>query len=272
MTTKTVELAIFWMPLIGGVLLSGIAGSAWYGGDKIPAIWIAFAGAVLFLLTGAVQIQQAVYEKLLQPEIELIAPHDRMVVTWDPPESFFINARSENKEPYGVPRADSPVFEIKNASSTLGQDASITWSLDRFDMKAIADSSSRLSHHRMVIENQIVTIGPKLPITTPVGLPMQFTPTFKQSVPPIAFLGKHVDSWIPAEVWMQALLFFVATLPDEPGSKSPPLSFDVEVKWNIPENNKPAKFRVEAVAVNGNVAGVPKPALTAYVQLRLTNQ
>jgi hypothetical protein len=29
MTSKTVELAIFWLPLIAGVLLGGLAGNAW---------------------------------------------------------------------------------------------------------------------------------------------------------------------------------------------------------------------------------------------------
>src|SRR5260221_2078315 len=40
-----------WLPLVAGVLLAGIAGNAWYGGDKIPAIWIAFFGIVCLLLT-----------------------------------------------------------------------------------------------------------------------------------------------------------------------------------------------------------------------------
>jgi hypothetical protein len=136
-------------------------------------------------------------------------------------------------------------------------------------MKAVANNSARLQRYQVVIENQTFTVGPKQPITSPVGLPMQYIQSFKQSVPPIAFLGKRVDSWIPAEIWVQSLLFFVATLPDEPGARSPTLTFDVVVNWNIPEGNKPAKFKVEAVAINGNVAGVPKPALTAYVELRV---
>src|SRR5205085_1587655 len=106
------------------------------------------------------------------------------------------------------------------------------------------------------------------PLTRPVGLSMRYQFIFKQNVPPIAFLGKRVESWIPAEIWTQALLFFLATIPDDPGSRSPPVVFDVVVKWNIPENDNPAKFRVEATAINGNVATVLKPALTAYVELR----
>lgn len=74
MTSKTVELAIFWLPLVAGVLLGGIAGSAWYGGDKIPAIWIGFFGIICFLLTGTLQLQQFAYANLLQPEITLVPP------------------------------------------------------------------------------------------------------------------------------------------------------------------------------------------------------
>lgn len=113
--------------------------------------------------------------------------------------------------------------EPRKQERTLGQDASIIWSLARFDMKILAESTPRLKPY----------------------------------------------DWIPAEVWIQALLFFLATLPDDPGARSPPLIFDVVVKWNIPENSKPAKFRVKAIAINGNVASVAKPALTAYVELQV---
>jgi TRAP-type C4-dicarboxylate transport system permease small subunit len=67
MASRSVELAVFWLPLLAGILLSGIAGSAWYGGDKIPAIWIAFFGVVCLLLTAALQIQNFAYANLLQP-------------------------------------------------------------------------------------------------------------------------------------------------------------------------------------------------------------
>jgi hypothetical protein len=94
---------------------------------------------------------------------------------------------------------------------------------------------------------------------------MTYDKVFKQSVPPIAFLGKRVESWIPIGLWNQVLVYFVATLPEEVGGRSPPVVFTATVKWNIPEGAKPARFRVSAVAANANTPGVETPKLTAYI-------
>ena len=53
---------LFWLPLIASILLGGVAASAWYGGDKVLGLWLAFAGVVLLLLTGAIQIQHGIRE------------------------------------------------------------------------------------------------------------------------------------------------------------------------------------------------------------------
>lgn len=52
------ELLIFWLPIIAGILLGGIAGSAWYAGDKILSLWLAFAGLICLLLVATIQIHQ----------------------------------------------------------------------------------------------------------------------------------------------------------------------------------------------------------------------
>jgi hypothetical protein len=267
MTSKTVELAIFWLPLIAGVLLGGIAGTAWYGGDKIPAIWIAFFGILCFLLTGTLQFQQYAYANLLQPEIELVPPTQRSILTWNPPESFFINSRGEDQPIPAQDRSSSPVIVFENKSSIIGQDASITWDIPRFDLQALVDGSGRLKSYEVKIEGDSILIGAQPPITQPVGLSMRYPTLFKQSVPPIAFLGKRVESWIPGDLWSQALIYLVATLPETIGARSPPLVFNVAVKWNIPEGNKAAHFRVNAVATNSNTPNVQTPKLTAYVVL-----
>jgi hypothetical protein len=51
------ELVIFWCPIIGSILV-GIAGCVWYGGSKQIAKWIAVAGVLLLLVTGAIQLLQ----------------------------------------------------------------------------------------------------------------------------------------------------------------------------------------------------------------------
>ncbi|MDQ6869933.1 MAG: hypothetical protein M3178_16830 [Pseudomonadota bacterium] len=55
------DFAVFWLVIIGP-LLFGLAGSIWYGGSKTLALWIGFAGAVLLILAGALQLQQFIWK------------------------------------------------------------------------------------------------------------------------------------------------------------------------------------------------------------------
>jgi len=96
------------------------------------------------------------------------------------------------------------------------------------------------------------------------ALGVQFRNTFRQGVP-LPFIGRRVESWIPYEVWREAEFYILATLPDIPGERGPSVAFDVTIKWNIPEGNNVARFRVTATPTNGNIAGVPNPALTCNI-------
>lgn len=66
------DLLFFWLPIIGGVLLGGIAGNAWYGGNRVLAIWLGFAGVICFELVLAFQLEQAV-TKVNRPSLTDIA-------------------------------------------------------------------------------------------------------------------------------------------------------------------------------------------------------
>lgn len=55
------DFAVFWLVIIGPILI-GLAGCIWYGGGKTPALWVGFAGSVLLLLAGALQLQQAIWK------------------------------------------------------------------------------------------------------------------------------------------------------------------------------------------------------------------
>jgi hypothetical protein len=156
---------------------------------------------------------------------------------------------------------------FRKQGSIIGQDASISWEMPRFDVQSLVDGSERLKSYETKIDGDAITIGARPPLTQPVGLSTRYQTVFKQSVPPIAFLGKRVESWIPIDLWAQALLYFIATLPETTASRSPSVTFDVAVKWNIPEGNKAALFRVTAVATNANTPNVPSPKLTAYIAL-----
>jgi hypothetical protein len=63
---RLMELALFWLPIIGGILLGSIAGNAWYGGNKSLGLWLAFAGLNCFLLLGVIQLQQAISKSQTQ--------------------------------------------------------------------------------------------------------------------------------------------------------------------------------------------------------------
>jgi hypothetical protein len=267
MTSKSVELAIFWLPLIAGVLLGGLAGSAWYGGDKIPAIWIGFFGALCFLLTGTLQFQQFVYANVLQPEIEIALPDQRSLLTWDPPQEF-----SFRTEPAGGPspptgESKSPVILVENKANIVAQDASAIWEISRIDNKAVLTSSPRISNWNLNFDGDRPIIGPKPPISSPTGLPFIFAPAFRQVVL-IPFLPalKETESFIPYNVWTEAILIILATLPDQPGQSSTPLALDVTIKWNIPVGNKVAKYKVIATATNTSLPNSSK--LTANIDLK----
>jgi hypothetical protein len=53
-------LFIFWLPIIGSLLLGSIAVGAWFADQKLIAIWFGFAGSVCFLLIFTIQIQQRI--------------------------------------------------------------------------------------------------------------------------------------------------------------------------------------------------------------------
>jgi hypothetical protein len=81
------DLLNLWIPLIGGGILIAIAISAWFSDQKVISIWFGFAGAVLLLFLGAVQIQEIVtaapteHKEIVQiPGIQAMPVHRRASV------------------------------------------------------------------------------------------------------------------------------------------------------------------------------------------------
>ena len=62
MQSKVFDLAIFWLPIIGGGVFWSFAGNAYYSGHKSHALWLGFGGAVCFLLLAAIQIQKTIWD------------------------------------------------------------------------------------------------------------------------------------------------------------------------------------------------------------------
>jgi hypothetical protein len=62
------ELAILWLPIIGGLLFGCVAVGAWFAGSKILAVWTGFAGIVCLLLLAALQIQEQIVSAPATPD------------------------------------------------------------------------------------------------------------------------------------------------------------------------------------------------------------
>jgi hypothetical protein len=249
---KSIEFAIYWLPLIASVVLGTIATGAWYGGDKLPAIWLGFVGNVFLLLTFTLQLQQYVSANILQPQLEMQNPVQRSVIEFKADGFTLMTFRGENE---ALPPGNwkLPVFPIVNRSSINAQDVNVKWSARPHDEAAVLAASDRLkplkpqfASRRLNLGNTIYNLQPSTTV-------------------PMPFITRTSETFPPLDVWNEAAMFFVATLPDTPGSKSDPFSFDVSITWNIPDGAKPAKFRVKAVATNAKLPSTPADTLVATV-------
>jgi hypothetical protein len=64
MVRKGMDAAVFWLVIIGPILIA-VAVAIWYGSSRTFGLWTGFAGAVLLLLAGALQWQQAIWAPAL---------------------------------------------------------------------------------------------------------------------------------------------------------------------------------------------------------------
>jgi hypothetical protein len=256
MTEKLINVGIFWLPLIAGIILGGMAPSIWYGGDKIAALWMTFAGLALLLLTATFQVQAYIQTTILQPQFEL-APQEKSVLTWDPPTDNSLNIKSEHDQlPPGGWK--TPLFTIKNLTPVNAQDVKVKWSAAKYDPATITANAPILRGRQIAIANNIITLsGGGIPHQNQIG----FSTTIDKP-----FITRSAETFIPLDVWNTAALFFFSTLSDQAGARSEPYYFDLEISWSIPENAKPARFRVKAVATNAKPAGAQTPALAATIE------
>jgi hypothetical protein len=84
------DIAIFWLPVVGGILLGGLAGNAWYGGDKILALWLTFFGLICFGLVAVLQIQQTILQSKASPSLTATNSLDNTIgyeCAWSAPPS-----------------------------------------------------------------------------------------------------------------------------------------------------------------------------------------
>ena len=256
MTEKLINVGIFWLPLIAGIILGGLSPSVWYGGDKIAALWMTFAGLVLLLVTATFQVQGFIQSTILQPKFEVSA-QQRSVLTWNPPADNSLNIKGENDQlPPGGWKV--PLFTIKNLTPINAQDVTVKWSAAKYDPATITANALILQDRQIVIANNMITLsGGGIPHQNPFA----FSATIEKP-----FTTRSAETFIPLDVWDTAALFFFSTLPDQPGARSEPYYFDLEISWSIPDNAKPIRYRVKAVATNSKPAGAQTPALSATIE------
>src|ERR1700752_4379648 len=97
MTEKLINVGIFWLPLVAGIILGGMSPSVWYGGDKLAALWMTFAGLVCLLLTAAFQVHAYIQSTILQPQFEIIS-QQKSLITWNPPTENVLIIKGENDQ------------------------------------------------------------------------------------------------------------------------------------------------------------------------------
>lgn len=257
MTEKLINIGIFWLPLIAGIILGGMSPSVWYGGDKIAALWMTFFGIALLLLTATFQIQSYIQTTILQPQFE-IKSEQKSVLTWDPPKDNSMSIKGENDNlPPGNWKV--PVFAIRNTTPVNAQDVTVKWSAAKYDPANMTANAPIFQGRQISIASNAITLS------SPGGVPFQNLFSFSATINK-PFITRSAETFIPIDVWDTAALFFLATLPDQPGARSEPYYFDLEISWSIPESAKPARFRIRAVATNTKPAGTQSPALVATIE------
>jgi len=247
--------AIFWLPLIAGLLLGGLAVGAWYGGDKTLAIWVGFIGALCLLLTAALQLQQFVWGVANQPQITLEPDGSASwYVRWNPPSWMGIEINSDPNAKAGAWKV--PGLILRNRG-VVAQDATIKWGVTPFDREAMVKSAPRLSDVEATFpDKDQLLLRPKAG-----GQSFVHEFTWATSLP-LPFIGRETQTYIPLHIWQNASLFFLATTPDRPDAVSEPFYFDAQVSWNIPDGGAPVRFRVAARARN---VGLPTPGAPKFL-------
>lgn len=231
--------------MIGGTL-AFLVGAGWY------LIQLTNAGTLIF----AEPVPKAFQDG--QPTIRLVAPKERSELRWNPPEQYGINTRPESK-PFQHGTSWAPVLTLKNVASTAAQDVVVTWRTETVALEAIMRSSDRLANYSFEIDGSELRLGARDKSrihTTSISHVERLN---------LAYITKETELPIPFPIWNQAAAFFVATLRPLAGARSEPFTFSASVEWNIPEEGRPAKFRVKATAVNAKPTGVQTPEVLALI-------
>jgi hypothetical protein len=191
--------------------------------------------------------------------LEVIAPEQKSVLTWNPPSDNSLNIKGENDN-LQPGSWKVPIFTIKNAAPINAQDVTVRWSATRYD-------ATTMTANKAVFEGRQSNIGNEQITLSALG-GVAFINPFRFSVSlDKPFITRSAETYIPLDVWNTGAPYILSTLPAQIGSRSEPYYFDLQISWNIPENAKPARYRVKAVATRTGLSdGANGPALAATIE------
>jgi hypothetical protein len=158
-----------------------------------------------------------------------------------------------------------PNFMVKNESRLFAQDATVKWDASPYDAARLVQESPRLGKYTAAVVNSKLTITSTGRDVSPWTLEFAPSQTY-----PIPFVTREVSAAIPLHVFNNALVFFLATLGDQPGDRSKPFIFEGSIRWNIPEGGKPVRVQVKAIATNTLVAGEGQPLFQATIEYEMS--
>jgi len=197
-----------------------------------------------------------------QPEITLIAPEHRHEVIWNPKKQLAIIYGPEGQTLDD--RWVTPIFRVRNLSSTAVQDATVTWQIEITGIEKLVKSSARLSKFTFdfTSKDRVTIGGNSLPTFTYNDLKASY------GIPVTFITANGSDAFIPGNVFQNLLLYILALMPDQPGARIDPFTFSVTVSWNIP---RPAtqKFLVKTTIVNAKPPNISEPEIDALLTFEI---
>lgn len=252
------EFAIYALAILGPAVMG--AGGVFATWNKTTGLWVGFVGAVLLLLALALYLQNDILKQLSHPIIYMKPPPERFILRWEKAR-FAPLTRLQDRTP-DVGLGQYPTMQLINSSPVNALDASIRWQIPAYDYRGLLQQSPRFQNVQVLHEdNQVTFVSP--------GMALQSMRFATSATVPINYITRKADAFVPGPVWEYAAMFVLATLPEQHGGTTTPITFDATLSWNIPEGSAPRHFRVKMIATNAKLPGVTTPDLLATLDFEI---
>jgi hypothetical protein len=208
--------------------------------------------------------------KSVAPELALSPPATRHEIIWDPKRNYMIFSGPEGAVTNAIGNnvSSTPIFSLKTTNDSYVQDATATWQTEISGIQKLVKASKNLSGYDVKIDGGAITI---------VGGPDNLIPfTYREqdivssqdvAIPFITSAG--AKAFIPSNIYIPAMLYALALMPETPGARLDPFTFSVSVAWNLPAPGRQS-FLVRATIVNAKPPGATEPKLDALMSFEIT--